>query len=88
MSATNPQPTRHLTHSTSTTLVLVLLVTWAASFITTLPAHASQIPTGTIFVSDPVSCPTNFYTGMTCFGATIDCTNVDSHIDNINVTFG
>jgi hypothetical protein len=41
-----------------------------------------------MFVQDPVSCPANFYSGMTCLGATIDCTNVDSHIDNINVTIG
>jgi hypothetical protein len=82
----------HITSTTphqplTTTLVLLLLVTVGATVITTPPAHA-QISLGSIFVSDPVSCPTNFYTGMTCFGATIDCTIVDSHIDNISLTIG
>jgi hypothetical protein len=66
-----------------------MLLTIAASFVATPAAHAqTTIPTGSIFVEDPVSCPSDFYSGMTCFGATIDCTNVNSNIDDINVTVG
>lgn len=78
----------HINHST-TTLILLLLVTVAATIMTTPPAHA-QIPLGTItiFAGDLTSCPANFYSGMLCVGAKIDCSNVDSHIDIINLTVG
>jgi hypothetical protein len=60
-----------------------LLVTVAATIITTPPAHA-QIPLGTILVGDPIACPSGFYPGMTCLGAEVFCPNTD----NIGVTIG
>ncbi len=80
-SSTGHQPL-HISHST-TTLLLLLLLTVATTIIATPPAHA-QISLGTIFVSDPVSCPSDFYTGMTCLGATVTCPNTD----DITLTIG
>src|ERR1700730_12511591 len=70
-------------HSIQTTLLLIILMTVAATIITTPPAHA-QLPLGTILVGSPVVCPSNFYTGMTCQGAMIFCSNTD----NIGLTIG
>jgi len=73
----------------TTPLLFIIPLIIAASFAATPAAQAqTTIPTGSIFIDDPVSCPSNFYSGMTCLGATIDCTNVNSNIDDINVTVG
>jgi hypothetical protein len=58
-------------------------VTVAATIFATPAAHA-QISLGSIIVADPVACPTNFYSGMTCQGATIICPSTD----NISLTMG
>lgn len=87
LSTSSSLPSVVFNHATVTTLLLVL-VAIAATVVLTPSANAQTIPLGTITVADPAPCPTNFYSGMTCRGATIDCTNADSHIDNISLTIG
>jgi hypothetical protein len=94
--ATSPYQPLQTNHSKPTTLVLaVVLVTFAVTLVVTPAANAqSTIPLGTIsVVNDPVPCSTvsdgsHWYSGMTCFGATINCSNIDSNIANINLIFG
>jgi hypothetical protein len=82
--STTPHQPFHINHST-TTLFLLLFVAIAATSVITPAAHSqSPAPVGTIHVGLPITCPSNFYTGMTCLGAEVLCPNTD----NIDLTIG